>query len=66
MQKILKKYLTEDEMSQLPDIDSDPYPDFILSREGMVYKLQDLYAVNALPGEIDDDGVIVPPKNRKE
>ncbi len=63
MREILKKYFTEKELSQMPDIDSDPYPEFILSRDGYVYFLQDLYKLNALPGKIDDNGVIVPLKN---
>lgn len=50
-------------MEQLPDIESDPYPGFILSRDGQTYHLQDLYKVNALPGMIDDNSVIVPLKN---
>ena len=65
MREILKKYLTEEQMAQLPDIDSDPYPEFILSRDGQVYHLQDLYKVNALPGMINDNGVIIPLKNAK-
>ncbi len=51
--------LSEKELSQMPDIDT-AYPEFILSREGEVYHLSDLYKVNALPGMIDDDDVIVP------
>lgn len=66
MQEILEKYLTEEELSQLPDINSAPYPEFILSKDGQVYHLQDLYKVNALPGEIDDNDIIIPPKNEKE
>ncbi len=65
MQEILEKYLTEEQLSQLPDINSDPYPEFILDRDGNVYHLQDLYKVNALPGEIDDNSIIIRPKNRK-
>ena len=60
MREILEKYLTKEQLAQLPDIDSDSYPEFILSRDGQVYYLQDLYDVNAFPAVIDDDGVIVP------
>ena len=63
MREILKKYFTEKELSQMSDIGSDPYPEFILSRDGQVYFLQYLYKVNGLPGKIDDNGVIVPLKN---
>ena len=63
MREILKNYLTEEQMIQLPDIDSDPYSQFILSRDGQVYHLQDLYKINGLPGMIDDNDVVVPLKN---
>lgn len=62
IKEILKDYLAEEQMAQLPDMESEPYPEFILSRDGQVYHLQDLYKVNALPGMIDDNDVIVPLK----
>jgi hypothetical protein len=51
--------ITEKQRSQMPPMNT-AYPEFILDRDGAVYHLQDLYKVNALPGKINEDGIIVP------
>lgn len=51
--------ITPKELSQMPDMET-AYPEYVLSKDGQVYHLSDLYEVNALPGKIDDNSVVVP------
>jgi hypothetical protein len=48
-----------EEQAQMSGTES-AYPEFILGRDGEVYHLLDLYRINALPGKIDENGIIVP------
>jgi hypothetical protein len=59
MQETLDKFLHKELLEKLTDLGLDPYPEFILSRDGQVYHLEDLYKVNALPGKIDDNSKVV-------